>query len=273
MSQAEYSRCTVSTRKRNAVTVSGADGPALLFAHGLGCSLSVWHYISPRFARTHKLVLIDFVGFGASDIDHFSEDRYSSLQSHANDLIEVCQEFCPEGVTLVGHSLGGMISVLAASQQPELFAQLILLNVSPCHRNHSNYAGGFDTSDIDDLVSSIEKDLLAWSAHLAPVAVGSNGHGAVISELEGYFCRNTPQILAHQTQVAFNADIREDLNHITTPCAILRGWDDPFVSEAASQCLIDSLPQAETVNMMTSGHYPHLNDPEVVTSAIRKAMG
>jgi len=49
---------------------------------------------------------------------------------------------------LVGHSVGAIISLLAASVAPEHFGQVVLLTPSPCYSNEPGYYGGFERENL-----------------------------------------------------------------------------------------------------------------------------
>ncbi|WP_050808345.1 alpha/beta fold hydrolase [Asticcacaulis biprosthecium] len=259
----------MSLFKRHALTISGAGTRHLIFLHGVGCDQHVWHYISPRFERTHRVVLLDLIGSGNSDHAAFEPERYKTLQGQADDLIAICRSLGGGPVDVVGHSLGGMAALLAASQAPELFSRLLLLNVSPCHRNLGNYEGGFSDDDIEGLLASLRASLRDWSAHVAPLAIADDGQTVIIDELEGYFCSNNSTILEHQVHCALMADLRDDLSKVTVPCVLFHCRNDAFVSQDARNCLMEALPNVASADILTSGHFPNLTDPEVVTAAIR----
>lgn len=241
----------------------------LIFVHGLGCSQQVWHYIAPRFEMTHKVILYDLTGCGRSDA-HFARRRnYKTLRGHADDLVDICREFAPGGARVVAHSFGAMIALRAAVQRSDLFHHLALLSASPCHRNVGDYAGGLSDVEVENLLTELERSVPQWSAHLAPIAVGPQGRPDVILELEGYFTRNNPKAFSTMARLALSSDLRGDIAKVHTPCTLLRTWHDPFVSDEAHRWLLDALPRGESRDILTSGHYPHLNDPEHVTAALR----
>ena len=78
-------------RTRHNVRESGpSDAPAMVFVHGFGCDQSMWRKVAPEFATDHRVVLLDLVGSGGSDLDAYDVERYSRLEAHAEDLVELC---------------------------------------------------------------------------------------------------------------------------------------------------------------------------------------
>ena len=93
----------------------------MMFAHGFGCDQSMWRLVAPAFERDHRVVLFDFIGHGGSDRAAYDPKRYGSLAGYAQDILDICADLALRDVTFVGHSVSGMIGLLAAKQQPALF--------------------------------------------------------------------------------------------------------------------------------------------------------
>jgi sigma-B regulation protein RsbQ len=78
------------TLHRHNVTVTGRpDGRPMVLVHGFGCDQRMWRHVVPAFEPTHRVVLLDLVGAGGSDLGDYDEDRHGSLHGHAEDLLEL----------------------------------------------------------------------------------------------------------------------------------------------------------------------------------------
>src|SRR5689334_2270298 len=139
----------MSALKRNNVTVSGRGQQAMLFAHGYGCDQHMWRFVAPAFQDDYKVILFDHVGAGHSDLAAYDPIKYSSLQGYADDVLEICRALDVSDCIFVGHSVAAMMGVLAAIQEPQRFAKLVLIGPSPCYVNDSGYVGGFSREDIE----------------------------------------------------------------------------------------------------------------------------
>jgi sigma-B regulation protein RsbQ len=100
---------TKSQEKLNA-KVLGKGQKTMLFVHGYGCDQNMWRFITPAFETSYKIVLVDLVGSGQSDLDAYDFEKYSTLQAHANDLLDLIAELDLKNVVLVGHSVSAMIA-------------------------------------------------------------------------------------------------------------------------------------------------------------------
>ena len=99
------------------VTVWG-DGEPAVFVHGsFGWGEETWRE-QRALADDYKLLLVDRRGFGASPANgrvDFDRD--------AEDVVEVLGD----GAHLVGHSYGGVVSLLAAARRPDAVRSLVLI--------------------------------------------------------------------------------------------------------------------------------------------------
>ena len=86
------------------------DGPPLVLVHGLGGSHLNWVLVGPALAAGRRVVAIDLPGFGLSP----GIGRDSSVQPNAAVLRDFLQTVIGQPAVLVGNSMGGMVSLLAA---------------------------------------------------------------------------------------------------------------------------------------------------------------
>ena len=61
-----------------------------------------------------------------------------------------------------------MIGALAAIEEPDRFAKLVLVGPSPRYIDDGDYVGGFSEADIDELLDSLDSNYLGWSSAMAP---------------------------------------------------------------------------------------------------------
>ncbi|KAI7987067.1 Strigolactone esterase D14 [Camellia lanceoleosa] len=74
----------------------------------------------------------------------------------------------------VGHSMSGIIGCIASIKRPELFKRLILVAASPRYINLEDYEGGFESSDVEQLLSSIGSNFHQWASSFASRVVDPN---------------------------------------------------------------------------------------------------
>jgi sigma-B regulation protein RsbQ len=256
--------------QRNAVTVTGdASGQPMMFAHGYGCDQNMWRFVAPAFAGTHRVVLFDHVGNGKSDLSAYDDERYSTLDGYATDVLEIIHEQGLHDVVFVGHSVSAVIGILAAVREPERFAKLVLIGPSPRYIDDDDYRGGFSKSDIDEMLESLDSNYLGWSSAMAPLIMGNPDRPALGAELTNSFCRTDPEISKKFARVTFLSDNRDDLRKLRTPALILQCADDVIAPAVVGDYVHDHTSGSTLVTMNATGHCPNLSAPEETVAAIR----
>ncbi|HET7045083.1 MAG TPA: alpha/beta hydrolase [Gaiellaceae bacterium] len=256
--------------QRNNVTLAGVRGAQpMLFAHGFGCDQNMWRHVAPAFEDDYRIVLFDHVGAGGSDLSAYDPEKYGSLQGYASDVLEICRELELHDVVFVGHSVSGMMGVLAAAQEPRRFARLVLAGPSPRYLDDDGYVGGFAREDIDGLLASIESNYLGWSSSMAPVIMGNPDRPALGEELTNSFCRTDPAIARQFARVTFLSDNRDDLRRVPVRSLVLQCRDDVIAPTVVGEYVHRELPDSELVLLDATGHCPNLSAPEETIAAMR----
>ena len=234
----------------------------MLFAHGFGCDQSMWRFITPSFEKDYRVVLLDYVGCGKSDVKAYDAERYSTLEGYAKDILEVCEALELTHVIFVGHSVSSMIGVLAANEQPQRFSHLIMLGPSPCYVNDGDYVGGFEREDIAGLLDTMERNFLGWAQFLAPLAMKNSDRPGLAQELEESFCSTDPDIMRRFAEATFLSDVRAHLPKVRVPSLILQCAEDTIAPACVGSYLQQNLPGSTLRIMKATGHCPHLSHPE-----------
>jgi pimeloyl-ACP methyl ester carboxylesterase len=103
----------------------GDRPPAIVLLHGAGAHALWWAHIAPLLVSSETSVLaIDFTGHGSSD----RRARYS-LDAWASEVRDVVRSLAGESPpVVVGHSLGGVVALRAASESGHGFAGVVLVD-------------------------------------------------------------------------------------------------------------------------------------------------
>ncbi|MFD5921683.1 alpha/beta fold hydrolase [Kitasatospora sp. NPDC058201] len=260
--------------RRNNIRVTGrADGPVVVLAHGFGCDQNMWRLVIPALAGDYRVVLFDYVGSGRSDASAWTEDRYSSLDGYARDVVEVVEELDLRDVTFVGHSVSAMVGVLAAAAAPERFSRLVMVAPSPRYIDEDGYRGGFDAGDIDELLESLESNYLGWSAAMAPVIMGNPDRPELGEELTTSFCATDPDMARVFARTTFLSDSRDDLKSVTVPTLVLECAQDVIAPREVGAYVHAAIPGSRLVTLDATGHCPQLSAPEATAEAILGFVG
>ncbi len=255
---------------RNNVKVFGRGTQPMLFAHGFGCDQNMWRFVAPAFEDDYRIVLFDYVGSGRSDLRAYDPARYSSLDGYAQDVLDVCHALDLHDVIFVGHSVSSMVGVLAANREPERFARLVLVGPSPRYINDPpGYVGGFERSDIEGLLETMEKNYIGWANFLAPVIMKNPDRPELSRELETSFCSTDPVIARRFAEATFFADNRDDLAAVRVPSLIMQCSEDVIAPLDVGEYLRLAIPGSTLRVLRATGHCPHMSHPDETIEVIR----
>ena len=108
---------------------STGHGRPLLLIHGLGGSGYTFRHLVPALARSHRVITLDLKGFGRSEKIF---DQQYSIYDQARLVEAFIAAHGLSGVTLVGHSYGGLVALVAAldldRRAPGRIARLVLMD-------------------------------------------------------------------------------------------------------------------------------------------------
>ena len=248
---------------RNNVKISGRGTRPMLFAHGFGCDQNMWRYITPAFESDYRIITFDYVGSGKSDIGAYDPERYGTLDGYVQDVLDVCRALDLHDVTYVGHSVSSVVGILAANAEPERFSNLILIGPSPRYINDPpDYVGGFDRSDVDGLLETMDRNYIGWANYLAPAIMKNPERPELAGELAESFCSTVTVIARQFAEATFLADNRADLAGLRLPSLILQCSEDIIAPLEVGEYLHRELPDSTFRLMQATGHCPHMSAPD-----------
>ncbi|KAL3344517.1 hypothetical protein AABB24_023784 [Solanum stoloniferum] len=253
------------------VKILGSGEQTVVLAHGFGTDQSVWKHLVPHLVDEYRVVLFDNMGAGTTNPDYFDFDRYSTLEGYAYDVIAILEEFQIRSCIFVGHSVSAMIGAIASIARPDLFTKIVTVSASPSfvtafrYLNDSEYYGGFEREELDQLFEAVKTNYKSWCSGFAPLVVGGDMDSVAIQEFSRTLFNMRPDIALSVIQIIFLSDLRHLLPHVSVPFHIIQSMKDLAVPMVVSEYLSQNLGSESIVEVMsTEGHLPQLSSPDVV---------
>jgi pimeloyl-ACP methyl ester carboxylesterase len=111
------------------------QGSDVLILHGWGHDSSHWETVAKLIANAgFRVIIPDLIGFGKSQ----TLITPWTLEDYKNFVLNFCKQLNISQVFLIGHSFGGRISILLASQQSDLtIKKLILCGTAGLYKKQS----------------------------------------------------------------------------------------------------------------------------------------
>ncbi len=232
------------------------SGPGLLLAHGAGGGIEGnYAPILPALAAAHTVVAPDYPGSGATP----RATGGLTADVLADAIVAEADRAGLETFTLIGYSLGTLVSVRAAARHPERVRGLVLTAglARPDNRTRASL----------HLWQKLlaEGDLQAFARFVALSGFGEDFYNALPEDRVGPFldqiAATVPPGASEQAGAVATADTTADLAGISVPTLVIAPTQDTLVSPANSRYLAAHIPGAEYAEIPT-GHIPMAERPE-----------
>jgi len=264
----------------------GGAGPTMVLVHGLGGAHVNWMAVGTELTRHARVLALDLAGFGRTP----TEGRSASIHANRALLSRFVAKVAGGPVILMGNSMGGLISLMQASEEPASVAGLVLVDpaLPPPRSASSELLGGlaFAASflpGVGELVvhgrkalfgpeGSVRHTLEICCVDVARIAPEIMQATMALSRERLHVAGGNAAFLeAARSLVAFLARRRRFqtmVRAITAPTLVLHGAEDRLVPLASAQLLVQQRPDWPLHVFPDIGHVPQLEDPAGFMSAV-----
>jgi pimeloyl-ACP methyl ester carboxylesterase len=266
----------------------GGSGPAVMLAHGLGGNLAHWGRVTPLLRERYRLIAIDLPSHGASTAP--------AVYSYDHDLgavDEVRQTLGLDRPALIGHSYGGMLAVALGAGRPGDYR--VVVNVDglgfaldteearPSGTDALPAEPSVNEGDAEWLEAEISREVeeaAAIGLHLdrdgemvrRAFQLGDDGRWHSSPTIDrfleiGHFVETLRLVPAYAASSCRTVTVIADHRYGPDEEAVAgaqRRTDEVRVALAAAGSELDSVP---------SGHYPHVEAPEVTAERFGRWVG
>ncbi len=250
------------------------DRPLLLLVHGGRDHARSWDWVAQRLRETHHVVAPDLRGHGDSA---WAIGSSYALSDFAFDLAQLVEAVAgPERpVTIVGHSLGGAVSLLYAGTFPERVERLVAIEGlgpppqmmeqirnTPGWQRLRNWMEGMQSlagrqtrryASIEDAAKRMQEENGFLSAeqahHLTVHGVNRNEDGTFSWKFDNYTRAFSPTRFSE-------SEMHELRARVTCPVLLVRGTES-WAQDPALDGRIEPFQNARVANIEGAGHWVH----------------
>lgn len=250
--------------------------PTVLLLHALGSDATAWQAQLPALERAFRVLRIDMRGHGRSsyldgETTATAAVAHRSIGDYADDVVAVLDALHVERAHWCGVSMGGMISMWAASQAPAVpgsgspaqrIGRLVLANTSAHMGPHEVWDARIDT---------------VRRAGLAPIAdsVGERWFGAafraaspeVVEAAAERVRRTSPRGYVEACIAIRDMDQRPALAAISVPTLVIAGTQDVATPIEHAEWLVEHIRGADLA-VLDAGHMAAIEQAEDFTTAL-----
>lgn len=250
------------------VSISGRGERTVVLGNGFGTTQAVWSRLLPWLEARFRVVRFDWM----TAPQHYDYTRYFSLDAYAVDLLRVIERTAAGPCILIGHSMSGMIGMLAGKARPDVFEQAVMINASPCYIDRPGYLGGFSEDEINGFLLAMSENYLAWVDGFAPAVVGAAAPRHEVEEFAAGLLSMRPDVAFSMALTLFRSDLRDQLGGYTVPTTLLQSTQDVAVPVAVAEYLRQAWPGCRMRLLEADGHLPHLTHATLVQAALEEVL-
>lgn len=243
------------------------DGQPVIALHGWLDNAATFSRLAPLLDGV-RIVALDLPGHGHSD--HRPAGAAYNIWDYAHDVLQTAEQFSWKRFSLLGHSMGAIVSVLLAGAMPDRIERLALIDgVIP-------YTGEADTApqklgeSLQALLAVDDKRKPVYKSLEQAVAARMKGVGAVSHEAAerlalrglmpvpgGYTWRTDARLMLPSPMRLSRAHALAFVHRVACPASLVLA-EQGLMTQPSMLELTESFPFARHV--LPGGHHLHLDD-------------
>ena len=235
-------------------------GTTVVLLHGFLENSTMWNAHVEELAKRNRVVCIDLLGHGQTDCLGYIH----SMEDQADMIHHVLHELKIRKAILVGHSMGGYVTLAFAELYPEMMKGLVLMNST-------------SRADSDDRKTNRDRAILA---------VKQNYTSFIRMSIANLFSENNRERLVDEIELVRNEALKTPLQGIvaalegmkerkdrevilhfaTYPILLILGKQDPVLNYEENITQIENT-KVELVTF-NDGHMSHIENKEELTKVL-----
>jgi non-heme chloroperoxidase len=254
-------------------TVVGGEGPTVVLAHGFAGNLEGWNMVFNELVKSgFRVIAFDQRGHDKSTI---GKEGINS-KAMANDYKTILEHFDVKGGILVGHSMGGFLSVKFMIDYPEVAKDRLLGTLLM-----STLAGDLSRDNSQNqiqipLVKNGWIETIIANESLATLFqssfIGTPYKSIIQTALQSSKSQNLV-LLVPILEALVNENYYPQLSKIKTPCVVMVGTADKSTPSFHSEDLVKGIANSRMVKIDGKGHLLNWEANLKIVEEIKKMGG
>ncbi|GAB3880814.1 alpha/beta fold hydrolase [Terrabacter terrigena] len=257
----------------------GTAGPRVAFLHGLFGQGRNWTQIAKAVSGPDgadaRCLLVDLPDHGRSPWS-----QQFSLDAYADAVAATLRDAAPgESWTVVGHSLGGKVSMVLALRHPELVGRLVVVDIAPkgygSLERFEGYIREMQELPIAELASRGDAE-----ARFNEPDPGVKAFLLQNLRRDGHSWRWQVNLDLIAADAALGVDSRiadwprevDDLPAYDGPVLWIAGGDSRYVKREDGERMRRHFPRTRQFTIKGAGHWVHTDAPEIIVTALRRFL-
>lgn len=246
------------------------SGKPLFLMHGFAGSTYTWRNVIPLLAQNYTVYAFDLQGFGLSDKS--PEAKYD-LRSQAEAVIAFIKALNLPSIALAGHSMGGVITGIAACLDPHIIDKAILIDAGFYHGAPPKFFQKlFFPFDVIMARSFYTRGVRSKSLLSSYYDKSMVTDEVVDKYLEPSRTPYAAEVLVKMMRTAASDSYEGIAQRITVPTLLIWGKQDGVNPVSDANRLHREIKGSQLVIIDKSGHMVQEEQPQKVAGAIRSFL-
>ncbi len=251
-------------------TRDAGTGPTVICLHSNASHGGQWRALMARLAARHRVLAPDAYGSGASP--EWPSDRTIALADEVAFLEPVFAQ-AGDGFSLVGHSYGAAVALIAALQQPQRVRALVLYEPTLFSLIEADGPAPNEADGIRNAVAAAAAALDAGDKPLAAQCfidywMGPGSWHATPPERQPAISNSTVNVRRWAHALITEPTPLARFASLDVPVLLMTGARSTASAHGVARRLLGALPHAEHVVFEQLGHMGPITHPEPVNEAI-----
>lgn len=262
------------------------DDLTIIFSHGYVLNQDTWHFQREALRGRARLIFADQRAHGKSGCGERSLNNIDQLGKDLGTIIDTVGGEGP--IILVGHSMGGMTIMAAATERPDLFGGRVkgvaLLGTAAAGVNETKLFKAVDRISSEKL----NQRLLGNVNAVDKSRQDKNDLAYILYDVFSFGSAVPPSMVNHTVEMIVNTPITTVLDFRPsfsthdklaalktigqTDVLVMVGTKDRLTPVNLSRQMVEQMPNAEFVVLPDTGHMLMLERAEETNFALRQLM-
>lgn len=236
------------------------SGEPIVMLHGWGSSLDAFRLIIDHLSQSHRIIALDFPGFGGSDMipEPWSVDDYCNL------TLAFIEALGLENPALIGHSFGGRVIIKLCGTGRISPTKIVLMDAAGIKNKPS-------------LKSRIRTAAFKTGKFFLTLPIIRNFTASALDALRAYFgsadYNSAPPVLRATLVKAVNEDLRGYLKNITASTLLIWGDLDTATPLSDAKLMESEIADSGLCVIKGTGHFSFIERPAQVNAILSSFFG
>jgi pimeloyl-ACP methyl ester carboxylesterase len=237
------------------------SGSPIVLIHCFSCAMDWWDGMLPMLKADHRVITVDLIGHGGSA----KPGSGYTPQNQAKVVSEALERLQAKDAEVVGHSLGGSVTVALAQEHPELVDRAVIIDMPPdnSYGDLGFIAGLAFQPVLGEALWEIKPDFSVRDGLEVAFAPGFDIPDAFVEDVKRLTYTAYDDSPGGNDDFLDAESLDQRMNHAGKPLMVLMGAEEQIVNDP--QRALDQykrgVPQAQIHLIAGAGHSPNVEKP------------